>query len=691
MPAGSAERDMTKAYLFGAVALLAFALQEPAAGADLSSKAPAPAAESTSPLDWTGLYFGGHIGIAAGNSTWTATQPGGGSNLSGALDFFQPLNPFDGSGSQFAGLSAGYNYMLPSRFVLGAVADVSFPGSLTPNQDFSSPLFGAANYADTMEMFGSVRGRIGRDVGHWLYYVTGGFAWTYDRFVRATLTPGPAGGEAGTVDTAFVTRTGWTVGAGVEAPIAPHWSAQIEYLYAKFGDTAVPLGGQIFTSNLSTQQVRVGLNFRPDDIKPETLLAGPQSPALDGWAIHGQTTLVSQYAAPFRAPYRGANSLDSNVGRETWDATLFVGRRLWQGAELWVDPEIDQGFGLSNTLGAAGFMSGEAYKVGSTPPYFRLPRAFIRQTIDLGGDQQEVRDDINQLAGKQTANRLILTVGKFGVPDIFDTISYAHDPRNDFLNWTLVDAGTFDYAADAWGYSYGAAAEWYQGDWTLRAGLFDLSNVPNSTTLDRTFTQFQMVYELEHRHELAGQPGRLAVLGFLSRGRMGRFDDAILLANRTATIPDTANVRRYASRPGVNLNFEQQIVPNVSVFGRVGYADGNVEPYDFTDVDRTASLGASLGGKLWGRPDDTFGVAGVVNNITKVHAAYLNAGGLGILVGDGQLPRPGPEQIIETYYSLPLGAGPWKVTGDYQFVVNPGYNRDRGPVSVMALRLHAQF
>jgi high affinity Mn2+ porin len=181
----------------------------------------------------------------------------------------------------------------------------------------------------------------------------------------------------------------------------------------------------------------------------------------------------------------------------------------------------------------------------------------------------------------------------------------------------------------------------------------------------------------------------VAVDGFLSRGRMGRFDDAVLLALQTGTTPDTADVRRYASRPGVNFNFAQQLVPNVGVFGRFGYADGNVEPFDFTDVDRTASLGTSLGGKLWGRPDDTIGIAGIANFITAAHIAYLNAGGLGILVGDGQLPNPGPEQILEAYYTFPVDT--WKVTGDYQFIVNPAYNRDRGPVSVFAVRLHTQF
>jgi len=152
---------------------------------------------------------------------------------------------------------------------------------------------------------------------------------------------------------------------------------------------------------------------------------------------------------------------------------------LWQGAELWVDPEIDQGFGLSGTHGIAGFVSGEAYKQGADYPYARLPRYFIRQTIDLGGETEKVEADANQFGGSQTANRLVITIGKFGVADAdvkgtFDSNEYAHEPR-DFLNWALVDTGTFDYAADAWGFTYGALVEWYKGPWTLRGGIFDLS------------------------------------------------------------------------------------------------------------------------------------------------------------------------------------------------------------------------
>jgi high affinity Mn2+ porin len=438
--------------------------------------------------------------------------------------------------------------------------------------------------------------------------------------------------------------------------------------------------------------LRFGLNYRFNSDASQSADKDVAPPALqtDNFAFHAQSTFVEQYDPPFRSPYVGPNSLIPNEGRETWDATAYLGVRLWSGAELWVDPEIDQGFGLSDTLGVAGFPSGEAYKVGETAPYARVPRAFIRQTIDLGGDSKKVDAAANQFSDTQTENRVVLTVGKFSVTDIFDTNKYAHDPRGDFLNWTIADTGTFDYAADAWGYTYGTAVEWYQGEWTVRGGVFDLSIVPNSPDLDTSFTQFQWVGEIERRYELWGQPGKLAVTGFLTRGRMGSFEDAIQLAALTGGPADITAVRRYQSRGGVSLNLEQQITEQLGLFARAGWADGNIEPYEFTDVDRTVAAGVSLNGKQWGRPDDTVGVAGVVNGITKVHQEFLNDGGLGILIGDGMLPHPGPEEIIETYYNYALSSST-HLTFDYQFITNPAYNTDRGPVSVLGGRFHWQF
>ncbi|HEY3812248.1 MAG TPA: carbohydrate porin [Caulobacteraceae bacterium] len=419
--------------------------------------------------------------------------------------------------------------------------------------------------------------------------------------------------------------------------------------------------------------------------------ASADKPAADErWAFHWQGTFTEQAHPGFASPYRGPHSLDPAArGNETADLTLYAGVRPWKGGEIWIDPEIDQGFGLSNTLGLAAFPSGEAYKVGKSSPYLRMQRLFVRQTIDLGGDTSKVDPDLNVFGGSQSANRLVLTVGKFSVVDVFDNNSYAHDPRNDFMNWAIVDTATFDYAADAWGYTAGGAAELYEGDWAFRLGVFDLSDVPNSTRLESGFDEFQVLGEIERDYKWNGHAGKLRVNGFLSRGRMGTYADALALADATHTTPDTALVRQYRSRTGIAIDWEQEVAKAVGVFARAGWDQGDVEPYEFEDMDNTYAVGASVKGSRWNRPDDVWAIAGEVGGISKAHEAYLADGGLGILVGDGKLPHEGDERVLETFYSVPV-AKTVHASFDYQVFQNPAFNRDRGPVSVFGIRLHFQ-
>jgi len=409
------------------------------------------------------------------------------------------------------------------------------------------------------------------------------------------------------------------------------------------------------------------------------------------WAFHAQTTLTAQFHPAFESHYRGPQSLDPAArGDETWDLTAFVGVRLWRGLELWINPEIDQGFGLSNTTGIAGFPSGEAYKVGAAEPYGRVQRLFLRQVVNLGGARQTVDPGLNQLGGSQTADHVVITLGKFSVGDVFDLNAYAHDPRHDFLNWAIIDTLTFDYAADSWGYIPGISVELYKGDWVFRQGLFDLSNQPNSTRYDARFDQFQVIEEIERDYALLQRDGKVRLTGWLSRGRMGSFSDAIRLSEATGAPADIAAVRRYQSREGIGLNAEQEVSEDLGLFLRAGWADGFQEPFEFTDVDRTVAAGVSLKGAGWGRPDDTLGSGFAVNGISRIHQEFFNDGGLGIVIGDGRLPHPGLEQIFETYYDVSVADGV-AFTFDYQFINNPAYNTDRGPVNVLGVRLHGQF
>jgi high affinity Mn2+ porin len=685
-------------------ALIAAASAERAAADDtLTTKTPASPYPGSA-HNWNGFYAGGQLGYAWGRSNWTASEPGA-PNISGSFGLGRPVDIFSESGSFFGGLQAGYNYMLPNRVVIGTEVDATFPSfpdlsgiSIGGISNLTSPTFGAETFSETLLASGTARGRIGYAPGSWLFYATGGFAWTYDRLSLTQLNTGPTASP-------FLWRLGFAAGAGVEAPVAPHWTARLEYLFTDYSNTGTSFfgGAQRFNSDFSLQEVRAGLNYQfGADAAPANtwpiLTKALAAPDLDLVNFHGQATFVWQGYPAIRSPYQGPNSLPGGgQGRETADASLFAGVRLWQGAELWINPDIDQGFGLANTHGVAGFPSAEAYKIGADYPYVRVSRAFVRQTIDLGGETQKLEADINQFAGPQTTNRLALWIGRFSVVDVFDTNKYANSPKTDFLNWSMVNAGTFDYAADGWGYTYGAAAEWYQGRFALRAGVFDLSETPtggtapNGLNLDPTFSQFQLVGEIEERHELWGQPGKIKVTAFVNRGRAGLFADAIALAQATGLPADTGQVRNnYNSRPGISVNLEQQITETLGVFARGGWADGTIEPWDFTDADRTASGGVSINGKQWGRPDDTIGIGGVVNGIAGIHQAYFNAGGTGILIGDGQLPHPSVEGIVEAYYSYALTAST-RVSVDYQFVANPGYNTDRGPVNVFAGRLHWQF
>jgi high affinity Mn2+ porin len=432
----------------------------------------------------------------------------------------------------------------------------------------------------------------------------------------------------------------------------------------------------------------------PGDASQTIDAAAPAAPVIQNFAILGQATFLDQFHPGFHAAYSGPNSLDpGRRGDETFDFTLYGGVRPWNGAEIWVDPEVDQGFGLSNTLGLAAFSSGEAYKVGQAAPYVRVQKLFLRQTTDLGGQTQAVAPDQNQLGGANTADRIIATIGKFSVVDIFDTNQYAHDARNDFMNWAVIDGGAFDYAADAWGYAYGASLEWYQRFWTLRAGIFNGSATPNSKYAAFPLgSQFQIVIEAEARYSLFGQAGKIKVLGFQTRAKLATFAalENFFAANPDASNVDAESIRHLRNKFGGDINIEQSITADLGAFLRASLSDGRTEAYDFTDIDRSISGGFSSSGGRWNRPDDTVGVAYVVDNISKAHKDYFEQGGLGPLIGDGRLTNAAPEQVLETYYSFAVRSG-IKISADYQLVNHPAYNEDRGPVHIFSGRLHVQF
>jgi high affinity Mn2+ porin len=650
-------------------ALGALALACPfAQAADMALKAPAYQAV----YDWTGFYLGGHVGYGDG-SLGPGTHP-----LPEQGVFFPPTIT-----GGVGGYQAGYNRQLSNRVVLGIEADATFTGPL------DEPRLTPAPFNASIDYTGTLRGRIGYAFAAWMPYLTGGFAWGHSH-IRVN------DGDGAAVSTPGQYHTGWTVGAGAEFAVGGNWSAKLEYDYIDLARRMYDLSDFALPGvNVDPRihLIKFGLNYRFGDTPWAPAISNGQSalPQSNDWNVHAQTTFIAQGYPSFRSPYAGTDSLPgSGQLQQTWTTTAFLGVRLWEGGEFYFNPELAQGFGLNGTLGLAGFPNGEAQKAGAPFPKIRPQRYYFKQTIGLGGEQEEVADAANQLPGKRDVDRITVIVGRFAVGDFFDGNAYAKDPRADFMNWAMWSSAAYDFPADLPGYTRGAVVELNRKDWAVRAGLFQVPNAPNSDVL--VYNTGGAVVEFEGRYSVFEQPGKLRLGIFGNRGNTGNYRQALAIedANPALDINDVmASIRRDNLKYGFYANVEQQLAKDVGLFARASWNDGQTEILSFTDIDRSVSGGLSVKGSYWGRPTDTFGIGGAVNGLSAAHRDFLAAGGLGLLIGDGQL-NYGKERILETYYAYAIDKS-FTFTADYQFITNPAYNVDRGPVHVFSGRLHGEF
>ena len=386
-------------------------------------------------------------------------------------------------------------------------------------------------------------------------------------------------------------RPGWAAGAGVEYAFAPHWSVKLEYLYSQFDRANIrfPSGAE-HNSTLDFQQIRIGLNRKIDwpgsnSRTPKSDLTDPES---DRWEIHGQSTYLGQGYPAFRAPYTGTNSLTpARQAQATWSNSLYLNARLWEGGEVYYNPELLQGFGLSDTVGIAGFTSGEAQKSNFPYPHYNTSRLYVRQTFGFGGEQEELASGQQQLAGKVDVNRLTLQAGKFSVGDVFDGNAYAKDTRRDFMNWSIWAPGAFDYAADKLGLTYGMTAELNQKNWALRGGYFLMGAVSNSNNFDtQVFRRGQYVAELETRYSLFSRPGKLRTIGWVSSANSGSYRETL---DNPALNLDIALTRTGRLKYGYVFNVEQSVTDDIGLFGRWSWNNGKTEIMSFTDIDASLS------------------------------------------------------------------------------------------------------
>jgi high affinity Mn2+ porin len=409
------------------------------------------------------------------------------------------------------------------------------------------------------------------------------------------------------------------------------------------------------------------------------------------YSVHGQATMINQGYAPFHSPYTGPHSFVSAFElRTTATMTLFFAAKLpWEGGLLVINPEEAGGRGTSDVFGLGGPTNGEAVRVGNPQPVPYFARVMLQQTFELGGEWEKLADIANQIPEPRYKNNIVIKLGKMPAIDDFDDNTYAHDPRLQFLNWGLMYNPTWDYGANTRGYTYGGDIEANIWDWSARYGVWQVPAVANQFLLDpHILKAWSMAWELERRWTILNDlPGTARLLAWLNSAHMGSYRESLQLS---PVNPDVTATERYRLRYGFGLSWDQELIKNeLGIFGRLGYADGHAETWAYTEVERTISIGMLLKGKSWNRPRDEVGLALLVNGLGPQHRDYLAAGGLGFELGDGKL-RYGPEMILETYYNLRIRKGMY-FTLDLQGIQNPGYNRDRGPVGLIALRTHFEF
>jgi high affinity Mn2+ porin len=417
--------------------------------------------------------------------------------------------------------------------------------------------------------------------------------------------------------------------------------------------------------------------------------------ASQNWSIHFQQTVIQQWHNDLSPRYEGDFSLQARENAKlSLTTTLFIGRKLWKGAALYLNPEVAGGSGLSGATGIGGAPNGETFRIGDPAPQVYLARLYLRQLWALSSETENFEDDNNQVAGPRPKRYLALNVGKFSIADYFDQNSYSHDPRTQFFNWSLMSAGGWDYPANTRGYTVGAVLEYVTPGLALRGGFSSMPTDANGPILDFNYGKANaLTLELTKPFAIGGHPGAVRLLGFRNQSAMGSYMLAVRNAASQSSTPDiTAARAERRTKYGFVVNAEQELTSDLGLFGRLSYNDGHNETWAFTEIDHSLSVGLTSAGTRWQRPTDRLGIAAVANGISRDHRAYLGAGGSGFILGDGRLDY-GLEYIGEVYYSIDFPRYHAALSPDYQVIFNPGYNTSRlpGPVHVVALRVHVEF
>jgi high affinity Mn2+ porin len=406
----------------------------------------------------------------------------------------------------------------------------------------------------------------------------------------------------------------------------------------------------------------------------------------DKFSLHAQTTVINQFKPAFKANYTGPNSLIPQAeSKQSITTTLFLGARLWKGASIFVNPEVAGGSGLSSSLGVGASSNGETYRIGSPAPQFELARLFLRQIFSLDEAKNYQDQDLNKLGGSIPTKYLCLTIGKICISDYFDLNQYNHDPRTQFISWGLMNNGAWDFPANTKGYTPSIVLEYISPENELRYAFSLVPTVANGMEMNWNINKAgSNTLEYTHNYTIDSQKGAMRLVTFFTTTKMGNYSQSLVLE---PSDPDITSTERYGHiKYGIGINCEQNLNNNMGIFFRAGWNDGHTETWVYTEIDHSASIGFSSRGSNWNRPQDVIGLATVISGLSVPHRNYLMAGGKGFELGDGNL-NYALENLTEIYYAICVSKNLY-ISGFYQFIVNPGFNKDRGPVNVFSFRVH---
>ena len=415
------------------------------------------------------------------------------------------------------------------------------------------------------------------------------------------------------------------------------------------------------------------------------------------WWISGQANVILQWHPAFPSKYSGPNSLSAPAQSDTSRViTVYTGYEVTNTTEVFADIEDSTGGGIGNSVGLAGYTNLDVVRTAAGIPLSHAPylaRALLRQIIPLSSQRVPAQRNWLQLATSLPKRRVEFWIGKFSIPDFFDTNGPGSDSHLQFLNWTVDNNGAYDYASNTRGYTDGAMVEYDDGRWSARFAEALMPKVANGIQLDADLARSREEnFETDYRGGfLHHRDGVIRLVAYLNHADMGSYRDAIdaFLVGETSQPNIIATRRQGRHKYGFDLNFEQNLTDTIRTFGRWGWNDGRNESFVYTEVDRTLEFGGDYRGDAWRRKNDRVGAAFTLNAISGDHARYLALGGIGFLLGDGAL-NYGREKIFEGYYTAHVWRGTF-VSFDLQHINNPGYNKDRGPVLVPAVRLHVDF